>query len=291
MHLPECRITSAKSSCAVSSTVLGNQRSLEQTIPPRIFELLLDGTICLILQESLSINICLPTIRNKRIAIWEYAMSYLIAQIHLECYSPQGEQLTSVCFIRAEHWVVFSQGEAILFCAQMREMPGAQQNCGSLDPAPSVGKPGYTYMSVAGCGNYLRFQLPVRENSLFKRIPAIQSSVLSEFDAKQVRIMKENKSCKFANFQSSRMDSNPANRVYQWRIQCKRQCAAKILDVGRNFACSSTVRQAHKTMSYLPPAHKPYCLFPVMAGLAESTHTNSTVSCLWNNTKAKHHRG
>ncbi|KAM6341341.1 LOW QUALITY PROTEIN: dehydrogenase/reductase SDR family member 12 [Podargus strigoides] len=63
--------------------------------------------------------------------------------------------------------------------------------------------------------------------------------------------MKETKSRNFSNFQSSRMDSNSPSKVYEPRIQYKRQRADKTLDVSRNSACESTAKQA---LHYHQPA-------------------------------------
>lgn len=77
-------------------------------------------------------------------------------------------------------------------------------------------------------------------------------------------------------------------------MQPKLLMRAEILPVrvlrGRPFIRTSQL--SAKTMPYLSPAHNPYCLIAAMVVLAESTHTTSTVSCLWNNnSKANHHRG
>jgi len=43
-----------------------------------MFKLVFDRSICAILEETLDINIRLPSMGNKRIKTWGYAMSYLI---------------------------------------------------------------------------------------------------------------------------------------------------------------------------------------------------------------------
>lgn len=102
-----------------------------------------------------------------------------------------------------------SLGEAVLFCAQMREILGAQETLAL--PLSAIHN---TNIPVAGCDRGLRCRMPIHEkNSLSKKIPHVQSSVLLELTAKILAFKKKTRSHNFPNFQSSRMGSNSANKM------------------------------------------------------------------------------
>lgn len=81
-----------------------------------------------------------------------------------------------------------------------------------------------TNIPAADCDRGLRCRMPIHENnSLPKKIPHVQSSVLLELIAKLLAVKKETRSYNFPKCQSSRMGSNSANKMYQPRTQYKRQ--------------------------------------------------------------------
>lgn len=125
-----------------------------------------------------------------------------------------------MCFIGDKHWVVFiSLGEALLFYPQMREILGAQETLAL--PLSAIYD---TNIPVAGCDRGLRCRMQIHEkNSLSKKIPHVQNSVLLELIAKLLAVKKETRRYNFLNFQSSRIGLNSANKMYQPRIRYRRQ--------------------------------------------------------------------
>lgn len=114
-----------------------------------------------------------------------------------------------------------SLGEAILFCARMREILRAQEILPLALPLSAIYE---TNIPVAGCDRGLRYRMPIHEkNSLSKVIPHVQNSVMMELIAKLLAVKRETRSSNFSNLQSSRIGSNSANKMHQPRIQYRKQ--------------------------------------------------------------------